>query len=55
MEPEHYMWYDVKCGVMGYIPQFKKWILFPTEDEYKNYIRESIKFYDELMDQGKNP
>lgn len=51
MEPKHYMWYDVKCGVMGYIPQINKWMLFPTEGEYKEYMDESSIYHD-ITDQG---
>lgn len=32
--------YDVKCGTVGILPDGKKTILFPTEEEAVEYIRE---------------
>lgn len=30
--------YNVPFGYMGYVPYLRKWILFSTESEYKEYI-----------------
>lgn len=32
--------YDVKCGTVGIMPDGSKTILFPTEEEAIEYIRE---------------
>ena len=32
--------YDVKCGTIGILPDGKKTMLFPTEEEAMEYIRE---------------
>ena len=32
--------YLTSCGYVAYIPQFKQTILFPTEQEYLEYIKE---------------
>jgi len=33
--------YYTACGYMGYVPELGKYILFPTESEYIDYITES--------------
>ena len=32
--------YDVKCGTVGILPDGKKTLLFPTENEAEEYIKE---------------
>ena len=32
--------YDVKCGTVGILPNGEKSMVFPTEDEAIEYIRE---------------
>ena len=33
-----FKWYDIKCGIMGFIPHLNCWLLFPTENESDNNI-----------------
>lgn len=34
--------FDVKCGTVGIMPDDNETILFPTEEEAKEYIREQL-------------
>ena len=34
--------FDVKCGTVGILPDGKKTMLFPTEEEAEEYIREQL-------------
>ena len=34
-------WYDIKSGIMGWMPKYGKYILFPTFDEYKEAYAEA--------------
>ena len=34
--------FDVKCGTVGIMPDGNETILFPTEEEAKEYIREQL-------------
>lgn len=36
-----YYGYDIKCGYMGRLND-GRWMLFPTEQEYIDYINEEI-------------
>ena len=35
--------YDVKCGTIGILPDGKETMLFPTEDEAIEYLKEKEK------------
>lgn len=41
-----FKWYDVKCGIMGFIPRLNRWLLFPTENEYEEYYNENESEHD---------
>lgn len=33
--------YVIGCGYMGWIPWLRQYMLFPTENEYLEYIKEA--------------
>lgn len=34
--------YDIKCGTVGILPDGNKTMVFPTEDEATEFIREQL-------------
>ena len=35
--------YDVKCGTVGILPDGEETMLFPTDEEATEYLREKLK------------